>query len=60
MEESKEAYALIEANQNYAIFGEDRLLPTTFVKLSMKTGANAEKYEAEIAKLYSELKALRK
>lgn len=74
MEESREAYALIEANLTYAISGAESSFDvfsleqhiagkqseaSDLVKLSMKSGANAEKYEAEIAKLYSEIKALR-
>lgn len=74
IEENKAVYSLIEANLTYAISGEESSFDVfsleqhiaqkqedarELVKLSMKSGANAEKYEAEIAKMYSEIKVLR-
>lgn len=74
IEENKAVYSLIEANLTYAISGEESSFDvfsleehiaqkqaeaSDLVKLSMKSGANAEKYEAEIAKMYSEIKVLR-
>ena len=74
IEENKAVYSLIEANLTYAISSEESSFDvysleehiaqkqaeaSDLVKLSMKSGANAEKYEAEIAKMYSEIKALR-
>jgi len=74
VEESKEAYALIKANLNYAISGSESAFDVMsietqieqkqddvkgLIKLNLKSGSNAEKYEAEIAKIYSEIKVLR-
>lgn len=74
IEESREAYSLIEANLTYAVSGEETSFDifsleqhiaqkqteaSDLVKLSLKSGANTEKYETEIAKLYSEIKTLR-
>lgn len=74
IEENRAVYSLIKANLTYAISGEENSFDifsleehiaqkqteaSDLVKLSMKSGANAEKYEAEIAKLYSEIKVLR-
>ena len=71
---SKEAYSLIKANLQYAFTGAERAFDvfsieqcitqkqndaTELVKLSMKSGANSEKYEAEIARIYSEIMVLR-
>lgn len=71
---TKEAYALIKANLKYAITGNENVFDvfsiekcisdkqteaTELVKLSMKTGGNTEKYEAEIARIYSEIMVLR-
>ena len=71
---SKEAYSLIKANLKYAITGAESAFDvfsieqcimqkqtdaTELVKLSMKSGGNSEKYEAEIARIYSEIMVLR-
>ncbi len=72
--ESQEVYALIKANLSYAISGSESTFDvfsiekhisqkqsevSNMVKLSMKSGANAEKYEAEITRMYSEIMTLR-
>lgn len=74
IENSKEAYSLIKANLKYAITGSENTFDvfsieqsisqkqaevSDMVKLSMKSGGNAEKYEAEIARIYSEIMTLR-
>ena len=67
IEENRAVYFLIEAKLTYAISGEENLFDvfsleqhisqkqleaSDIVKLSIKSGANAEKYEGEIAKLF--------
>ena len=74
VESSKEAYSLIKANLKYAITGSENTFDvfsieqsisqkqaevSDMVKLSMKSGGNAERYEAEIARMYSEIMTLR-
>ena len=74
VDENQEVYALIKANLSYAISGSEKTFDvfsieqcivqkqaevSDMVKLSMKSGANAEKYETEIAQMYSEIKVLR-
>jgi len=74
IESSKEAYSLIKANLKYAITGSENTFDvfsieqsisqkqaevSDMVKLSMKSGGNAEKYETEIARMYSEIMVLR-
>ena len=71
---SKEAYSLIKANLKYAITGAEKAFDvfsieqcisqkqsdaTELVKLNMKSGGNSEKYETEIARIYSEIMVLR-
>ena len=74
IDESQEVYALIKANLSYAISGSEKTFDvfsiekciaqkqtevSDMVKLSMKSGANAEKFETEIAQMYSEIMVLR-
>ncbi len=74
IEESRAVFSLIEANLAYAVSGEETSFDafsleqhisqkqaeaSDLVKLSMRSGANAEKYESEIAKIYAEIKTLR-
>ena len=74
IEESGEVYSLIEANLTYAVSGKENSFDSfsleqhirekqteaiDLMKLSMKSGANPEKYESEIAKINAEIKALR-
>ena len=74
VESSKEAYSLIKANLKYAITGSENTFDvfsieqsisqkqaevSDMVKLSMKSGGNAERYETEIARMYSEIMTLR-
>lgn len=74
VEESKEAYSLIKANLNYAISGSESAFDAMsietqieqkqsdvkgLIQLNLKSGGNTEKYEAEIAKIYSEIMVLR-
>lgn len=71
---SQEVYSLIKANLKYAITGSESSYDvfsiercisqkqgdiSELVKLSMRSGGNSEKYESEIARLYSEITALR-
>ena len=74
IDENKQAYSLIKANLSYAISGENSTFDafsletsinqtqttiSDMIKLSLKSGANADKYDAEIARLYSEISVLR-
>ena len=74
VEESREVYSLIEANLTYAVSGEEgsydifsleksilekQTEVSDLVKLSMRSDANVEKYESEIAKIYAEIRVLR-
>jgi hypothetical protein len=74
VDDSREAYSLIKANLAYAVSGSEKSFDafsieqcisqkqtavSDMIKLSMKSGANTEKYEAEIARLYSEIAVLR-
>ncbi len=73
--ENKEAYSLIKANLSYAISGSDSSFDvfslekciaqkqsdvSDLVRISIKSGGNAEKYEEEITRVYSEIATLRK
>ena len=72
--ENPAAYALIKANLSYAIsesensfnvlsiarqIEQKKTEVSEIIKLSMKSGANTEKYEMESARLYSEISVLR-
>ncbi len=74
VDSSREVYALIKANLAYAVTGSSKTFDvfsiersisqkktevSDMVKLSMKSGGNAEKYEVEIARLYAEITELR-
>ena len=71
---SREAHSLIKANLKYAITGAEssfdvfsieqciaqkQVDATELVRLSMKSGGNSEKFEVEIAMVYSEIMVLR-
>ena len=72
--DDKALYSLIKANLAYAVSGSEKSFDafsieqcisqkqtavSDMIKLSMKSGTNTEKYEAEIARLYSEIAVLR-
>ena len=74
IDESREVYALIKANLSYAISGSESTFDVfsleksieqkktevqDLIQTSMKSGANAEKYEEGIALKYSEIAVLR-